>query len=153
MELVYERTVAGVAEELALARVDSFLAERGYQPLAGVPQAYVRGSRRAGLITFDMAKLFTRLEISTRRSETGAELSLRFMVDTFGQWISETNRRFWDLETDDLFDAADGRPWSAERLETYRRAARRDTLRFVTTSLLLSVVCFLLVWAIGLASW
>lgn len=153
VELVYERVVSGVAEELALARVESFLGERGYQPVTGVPCAYVRGRRLAGLTTFDMARLFTRVEVSARPASDGAELSLRFMVDTFGQWISETNRRFWELETEDLFDAAHGRSCSAGRLESYRSEARRDTLRFVVTSMLLSVICFMLVWAIGRASW
>lgn len=143
MELVYVRDLAEVSPERALERAVDYLLGRGYLALGGASTElrFGRGRALAGLYTMTrMDRLPTRLSLCVRAQGDGSEVDLRYDVGTFGQLVTETNRRFWDVEVDDLLDHirghAEPRRWTA-----YERAARRDAVVFVLISLVTAVAC------------
>lgn len=139
MELAYLRELPGVTPEVALERAGGYLRGRGYRE-AGAGR-FVRGRRLAGLYTMSrMDRLRTALAVEVRGSDGGCEVGLRYSVGTLGQLITDTNRRFWDVEVRDLCDHLLDRPDSGRWAE-HVREARRDAIRFVLASFLAAVVC------------
>jgi hypothetical protein len=99
-----------------------------------------------------MRRLRTRLELEISPQTSGSRLTLRYDVGDFGQFITATNRRFWDVEASELGDAAADLPRDDSRRSRYDADARRAARAFLGWSLLaatgLSTVIVGLIWSL-----
>lgn len=151
MELVIVQDVDGVAAEDALRGAHAYLQEHGYRAPDEAGQAWVRGGALGSLFAMAMDRLPTQLALQAASGAGGARLTLRYTVNDFGQFITTTNRRFWDIEAAELADQAAGREPDLARRLSYEAEARRDARRFVLMSAALAVGVSALI--VGLARW
>jgi len=100
----------------------------------------------------DMGRLRTRLDVQTSPLANGSRLTLRYEVGDFGQFITATNRRFWDVEASELGDAAADLPRDDDRRSRYDADAQRAARAFLGWSLVaataLSAVIIGLAWSL-----
>ena len=154
VELVFVRDLGDVTPDDALDRVRAQLPERRFAPETGgdAPGAWKRGGGWRSLFAMDMAHLRTRLEIETSPLPAGSRLTLRYEVGDFGQFITATNRQFWDVEASELADAAAGLPRDETRRSRYDADAARAARAFLAWSLVaatgLSAVIIGVVWSL-----
>ena len=142
MEFVYVRVVAGVTAAEASERAADYLGGRGYRRggRTDEPGWFQRGWPLAGLLAMSMARLRTRAHLTTEAVAGGVQMTVRYDVDTFGQLITETNRRYWDIEVDELCDRVEGRT-ELDRWAAYAEQARQDDWRFLLVSLAIAAAC------------
>ncbi len=147
---MFVREVEGVDPDDALARAGEYLAEQGYsaKPGEGAP-TWQRGESLGGLFAMAMRRLRTEVALEAVPREDGVRLTLRYTVNDFGQFITATNRRFWDVEAAEVTDHADGLPVNTQRRAAYAADARRDARRFVLVSTAFALAASALI--VGLA--
>ena len=144
-------TVEEVGAGEALAEAEGYLADHGYKPVDGAAGSWERGGALGSLFAMSMDRLPTEVALQAEGVDAGAKLTLRYRVNDFGQFITTTNRRFWDLEAAELADRAAGRPPDLARRLKYEADARRDLRRFVLMSAVFAVGVSALI--VGLARW
>ena len=137
----------------ALKRATAYFESRGYRRVADDPDGarrFERGRPMAALyVLFDVRKLRTSARLSARQVQGGTQLTLRYDVETLGWVVTETNRRYWDIEVEDLCDNVRQEAPAEDRWERYDDLARLDNRRFVLVSLGIATSCFLLVLGLG----
>ncbi len=153
VEFVFVRDLAHVAPDQALERIRAQLSGRDFAPEADdAPRTWRRGGGWRSLFAMDMRRLRTRLEVEISPLAVGCRLTLRYEVGDFGQFITATNRRFWDVEASELGDAAADLPRDDDRRSRYNADAHRAARAFLGWSLVaataLSAVLIGLVWSL-----
>lgn len=128
MELVYVRQAEGMGAAEAGRRAGEALLRLGYSPAGD--GMYRRGTAWAGLLALSMGRLRTVVRIDADEG-SGCRLTIRYDIDTFGQFVTRTNRRFWDVEVDDLLDLVRSGQADPARRAAYDADARRDRGRFL----------------------
>lgn len=150
MEIVFVRDVEGVVPDNAMTKAGQFLAEAGYAPLpGGTCPTWQRGGNLGTLFAMTMDRLRTEVSIEAKPGASGSRLTLRYQVYDFGQFITKTNRRFWDVEAGEVGDHVAGKDPNLDRRRAYVEDARRDSRRFVLVSTVLAAALSALI--VGLA--
>jgi len=147
---VFVHDVEGVEPSVALRLAGEYLGRHGYASEGAAPAlTWRRGDSLAGLFAMGMERLGTELVLEASGDDEGTRLTLRYVVKDFGQFITATNRKFWDLEAAEVADHAAGAPADRARRDAYQIEARRDARRFVGISSLLAALLSGLILALA----
>ena len=131
VEFVYVHLVADRDSAAVLRRAEAHLERLGYAREAA---RWRRGTAWGGLGALSMDRLGTEVIAEVAPEGDGTRLNLRYRVRTFGQFITKTNRRFWDLEAEEVTQSARGGAPDVARRALYEREAKKDLRRFLAVS-------------------
>ena len=145
----------GDVDELddAVERLVEFYRHNGYEVAERTDEnvEFRRGRPRAGWFSSEM----TRLQTTVRTDIDGDAVTIRYTVDTSGQWLTDEDRQFWTREAESAEECVNGADPVDLRDEERRRAGdvtgqiRRTGLQAMFIIIILVVGVMLVAHLVG----